>query len=71
MTIKGVDSVDTGDIYPGDTVKLKKASQDVVGSLLERAEQIGCILKLLNYGEFYFKEVRSKQRDQIIDDLLK
>jgi len=71
MVINGVDKIDVNIISPGDTVKLKIKGTKIVESLYKHAQKIGCKLILTNYGEFYFKEYRSKEREKIINDLLK
>tara|TARA_R110000772_G_scaffold2410_4_gene8506 strand:+ start:12616 stop:12834 length:219 start_codon:yes stop_codon:yes gene_type:complete len=70
MIIKGIDSVDLSNIYPGDTVKLKICKKSIVSSLINLSERMGCKLIFLNYGEFYFQEFISIRRDSIIDNIL-
>tara|TARA_R110000772_G_scaffold5341_6_gene19204 strand:- start:1531 stop:1752 length:222 start_codon:yes stop_codon:yes gene_type:complete len=70
MIIEGIDSVDLDKIYPGDTVQLKLAEKNMVSSLINTAQQIGCTLIFLNYGKFYFKEFISKRRSETIDTIL-
>ena len=70
MVIKGINDVDIDKISPGDTVKIKIKSDKIVNSLYKHANNIGCKLILLNYGEFFFKDYRSSQREKIIDNLL-
>lgn len=71
MTINGVDNIDIDSISPGDMIKLKIQRSDTVSLLLEHSKRIGCKLIYLNYGEYFFKDYRSIERERIIDSLLK
>lgn len=70
MIIEGIDSVDINDIYPGCTIKLKLVDNVTISSLIDISENLGCKLILLNYGEFYLREYRSYNRNDIIDSIL-
>jgi hypothetical protein len=70
MTISGIDKIDIDSISPGDHIKLKIQKTHIVEQLLKHANSIGCKLIYLNYGEFFFKDFRSVERDRMIDDLL-
>jgi len=70
MIIKGSHKIDIKSIKPGDTIKISIKKDTVVNSLYKHANEIGCKLILLNYGEFYFKDHRNIKREKIIDDLL-
>jgi hypothetical protein len=62
--------IDISKISPGDKIEIKLNSNKIVNALIERASQIGCKLISLNYGEFYFKDVRPEEREKTIDYLL-
>ena len=70
MIINGVDSINLDNLSPGDNIKLKLVSDDVINKLIIESSKIGCKLIMLNYGEFYLKEFRSRERNKIIKDLL-
>lgn len=70
MIIEGIDVVDLNEIQPGCTVKLKIVDNDIVKSLLETANTIGCKLIFIKYGEFFFREYRSRKRSDTIDNIL-
>lgn len=74
MTMKSKNNINNiiniEEINPGDTVIVKLSTQKIVESLRKRAQDIGCSLILLNYGEFFFKDYRSVNRDKFIEELL-
>ena len=72
MTMRGIDSVDLDQIQPGYTVELKISKQSFVSKMLDKSKEIGCALKLLNYGVFYFSEIYKdpEERDKVINKIL-
>ena len=70
MIVNGIDTIDINNLQPGDNIKLKKVSNELIDKLVIQAKLIGCKLMFLNYGEFYLTEFKSRERDKIITDLL-
>ena len=70
MIIPQTDTIDLSEIFPGDTLKLKRTNKQIVTSLLELAGEMGCKLIFTEPGEFYFKEYLSTQRNNIINNIL-
>ena len=70
MTINAIDNIDVTKLSPGDTIILQRVSKEMSYNLYEYSQDIGCKLIYLQYGKYYLKDERCKNRDQIIKELL-
>ena len=70
MVYEGLKEVDLSEVRPGDTVRLRKTINTFVSEMSIHAKNIGCKLMLLNYGEFFFKDIRYELRESLLSDLL-